>query len=177
MFRPSYLSLAAGLAVLPACPLLDVQASVAESCVTYPNVHVDAAPPGTQSAEERFRLNNLDSLQALTDQGFSLEFMRAQIRATSGITDFAFVNKATVTIASGDPASTLPTLEVFDCESCATAGPTLDLAAATTADAAPYVATGSLSVTANIAGQLPAVAWMMDVDVCTSGSASYTFDP
>jgi hypothetical protein len=177
MFRPSYLFAVAGLTLLPACPLLDLQAEVAETCVTYPGIHVDAAPAATVSLEQSFTLDHLDSLQGLADQGFSIGFVRAQVRATSGISDLGFVARANIAIASGDPSSTLPTLEVFDCEACGAGGPTLDLDAATIADAAPYVATGSLVVTVDFTGQLPTTAWTMDVDVCTSGSASYTIDP
>ncbi len=171
------LCLVAGVLLLPGCPLLDVQADVAETCVTYPGVKVDAQPPATLSVDKSFTIDHLDSFKALADQGFHLAFVRGEVRATSGVADFSFVDKAAVEVASGDPSSTLPTLEVFDCDHCATDSAKLDVTTTTQGDAAPYVETGSLVLTVDLAGQAPTVAWTMDVDVCMTGSASYQLNP
>jgi hypothetical protein len=169
----SYLALVVGLVVLPACPLLDVEADVQDACVTYPGLQVAALPSVNATIEKSFTVGNLDSFKELASQGFDLSFVHGEAHATSGITDFTFVRKATMAVASGDPSSTLPTLDVFNCEACAPTGDTLEIGAATQADAAPYITTGSIIVTIDLTGTPPAVDWTMDVDVCMTGSGSY----
>jgi hypothetical protein len=44
-------------------------------------------------------------------------------------------------------------------------------------DALDYVATGSILVSVDLAGQLPRDAWTMDVDICVQGNAKYTLEP
>jgi len=172
----TYLSLVAGLALLPGCPLLDVQADVQDVCVTYPGLQIPAQPPATTAIERSFTVDQLDSFKDLADQGFTLAFSHGVARATSGVSDFTFVQHADLAIASGDPSSTLPTLEIFDCDGCASADGTLDVAAAGSADATAYVASGSLVVTIDLAGTAPTVDWTMDVDVCMTGAGSYQVD-
>ena len=142
------LLLAAGLAtLLPACPLLDMQVDVAETCVTYKDVHVDASPAGEMMVEKMFTIDDLQQAKQLAEQGATVQFVRAQIRATSGITGFDFVHQAKLTVASADAASTLPAVEVYDCEDCATSSATLDVEASSQVDPNPYLASGSLLVT------------------------------
>lgn len=175
--RVPYVGLVGCLALLPGCPLLDVQAEVSETCVTYPGVRVEAQPDGSTSVDSTFTVDHLDGFRDLADQGFHLAFVRGEVRATSGIADFAFVDHAAVAVASGDPESTLPTLDVFSCDHCASAAPVLDVTPSGAADAAAYIESGSLVVTLELAGRAPTVDWMMDVDVCMTGSASYSYSP
>ena len=57
MFR-TYPSLAVALLVLPACPLLDVEADVQEACVTYENVSVDPMPQVAGTLENTFTVSD-----------------------------------------------------------------------------------------------------------------------
>ena len=169
------LAVVAALLFLPACPLLDIEAQVQETCVTYPDIAVAALPPATTTISKSFDVSDLQSFKELTDEGLELSFVRGETRATSGITDFTFVQSAQMSVASGDPDSTLATVTVFECSggSCAETDNKLDVTSATNADAAPYIASGSLVVTVDLAGTPPATNWSMDVDICMTGSESY----
>src|SRR5450432_416560 len=114
--RTSYLLL--GLVLLPACPLLEVQAEVQEVCMTYRGVTIPGVPAGVGRIEQSFNFDDLQGAKALADANATLTFTRAEVRATSGVSDFTFVQKADLSIASGDPNSTLPTLSIFDCTDC-----------------------------------------------------------
>ena len=175
MSRLAFLPLA--LVMLPGCPLLDVDTEVAETCATYHDVQVAAVPIARSSLTQSFTLDQLQTLQQLASLDATLTFTHADVHATSGITDFSFVTDVSLAIASGDPSSTLPTATVFDCNNCGTADPTLDVASNTVIDAKDYVTSGSLIVTVDLAGQPPAIAWTMDVDVCMTGNVSYTYSP
>jgi hypothetical protein len=83
-----------------------------------------------------------------------------------------------VSVASGDPESTLPTMSIVDCDGdCLPDGTTLSLPAETQQSAIEYVKTGSLVVDLDLRGALPAEAWTADVDVCMSGRFRYTLEP
>ena len=172
-----HLALVAGLVVLPGCPLLDVEAQVEETCATYHDIHVDGLPEGQPSLSQSFTLDDLQSIGKLASLDAVLTFNRAEVRATEGIHDFSFVRDAALTIASGDPSSTLPTQVVFDCQDCGTTAPTLDIASDAAVDAKAYVTSGSLIVTVDLVGQPPPTAWSMEVDVCMGGTVSYAYSP
>ena len=172
-----YLAAVAGLALLPGCPLLEVEARVDETCATYHDIQVDGVPDGLPPPSQTFTFDDLHSINALASLDAVLTFARAEVRATSGISDFSFVRTADVEIASGDPSSTLPSLVVFRCEECATAESSLDLSPTVAADAKPYIDSGSLVVTVDFTGQAPPVAWSMEVDVCMGGTVSYAYSP
>ena len=165
------------LVLLPACPLLDIEAQVADTCATYHDVQVPALPPATPTISQQFTFDQLQSIDQLANLDGTMTFTRAIAHATSGISDFSFVNDASLTIASGDPSSTLPSVVVFACTDCGTPTPTLDVATGTPIDAKAYVASGSLVVTVDLSGQAPTVDWTMDVDVCMAAYVSYTYAP
>jgi hypothetical protein len=163
------LFLLAGLVVLPACPLLEVQGEVQEVCLTYRGVTIPGVPVGQTQVSQSFTLDQL--------QGAKLTFTHAEVRATAGVSDFSFVQHAELSIASGDPASTLPTLSIFNCEGCATTSTTLDVDNPTTTEVQDYIKTGSVIVTIDLKGTAPATDWTADVDVCMTGNISYTVAP
>ncbi|MFT3698973.1 MAG: hypothetical protein QM831_37855 [Kofleriaceae bacterium] len=170
--------LLAGLVVfVPACPLLNVQADVQEVCLTYRGVTIPGVPLGQTNISQSFDFNDLQGAKDLADADAELTVTRAEVRAVSGVKDFTFVNTAALSIASGDPNSTLPTLEIFGCHDCSTASTTLDVTDATTAPIQDYVKSGSLVVTIDVAGSPPATDWTVDVDICMSGKVSYSVDP
>jgi hypothetical protein len=177
MITKSALLFGVGLGMLPGCPLLDVQADAQEVCLTYPNLQIPAST-GLSSLKQTFVFDDLSSIHDLAKLDANLEFVRAEARATSGIASFAFVQAAHIVLSSGDPASTLPALTMYDCDGdCAPDGSRLDLPAALVNDAIAYLKTNSIVVDLDFEGQVPTVAWTMDVDVCVKARAGYTFSP
>jgi hypothetical protein len=177
MITKSALLFGVGLGMLPGCPLLDIQADAQEICLTYPNVQV---PPSTglTALNQSFVFDDLSAIHDLAKLDANLSFVRAEARATSGIDSFAFVHAAHIVLSSGDPASTLPPLTMYDCDGdCAPDGNRLDLPAALVNDAIAYLRTDSIVVDLEFAGEVPTVAWTMDVDVCVNAKAGYTFSP
>jgi hypothetical protein len=170
-------SLLLGLVFLPACPLLDVQAEIQDVCMTYRGVTIPGVPVGTASIEQSFNVDDLQGAKALADANATLTFTRAEVRATSGVSDFSFVQRAELSIASGDPASTLPTLTIFDCVDCASSTSTLDAGTATTTPVQDYMKSGSLVVTVALSGTPPVADWTADIDICMTGSVRYQVGP
>jgi len=157
------------------CPLLDVETDVSEVCVTYAGVQIDGA--SETSVQASFTIDELGQLNTFIDQDADLEFVRAEIRATDG-TDLGFVDAAEVSVAGGDPESTLPTLPVISCDGdCLPDGASLQIPATVQHSAVDYVRTGSLVIAVDLHGQVPAVAWTADVDVCMKGHFRYTVEP
>ena len=166
------------LAVLPACPLLDVQASVSEACLAYPGLQVAGAAPGTQAIQQDAAFNDLAAIHALASAGANLEFVRATATALDGVPDLSFVHAAKLTIASGDAGSTLPTLEVYSCDGdCLPGGTTLEIPAAAQQDALDYAKGNSIIVGVTLAGPVPTTAWSMDLSVCVRGNIDYQVSP
>jgi hypothetical protein len=169
--------LLAGLSLLPGCPLLEASAEVKEVCLTYPNLQVEGIPAGGD-IHQSFAFDDLSAIHNLVDLDASLEFVRAEARATSGPSDFTFVDAAKLTIASGDPMSTLPELTLYQCDGdCLPDGPVLHIPTAIQHDAVEYVKSDSLLVGLDLSGRPPATAWTMDVDVCLKGQIAYTLEP
>jgi hypothetical protein len=169
--------LVAALSLLPGCPLLEIQGSVDEVCATYHDIQVQPVPASLPMLSQDFAIDNLGSIDKLASLDSTLQFTRAELHATAGIADFSFVHGASLTIASGDPSSTLPTIKVFDCADCGAAEATLDIATTAQIDAKAYVSTGSLIVGVDLTGAAPTVAWTMDLDVCMSGKVAYSYSP
>nr|HEX4312532.1 hypothetical protein [Kofleriaceae bacterium] len=159
------------LLAVSGCAVVDV----GETCMTYSDIQVPAMPTGATSLATSFSLDDLGPFSSLAGDGFTLSFTRAEVRTTSGIDNFGFVRDATVKVASNNPQSTLPTVEVLGCDDCTIGSDTaeLEVAGASTIAAAPYVESGSLAVTLGFVGSAPSVAWTMDADVCMTGSAQF----
>jgi hypothetical protein len=162
--------------LVPACSVLSIEAEVPEVCMTYPNISIDGVG-GATSINKSFTFDDLGGLQQLVSLDADLRFVRAEIRA-KGVADLAFVDHAILTIASGDPDSTLPTREVYDCDGdCLPDGPRLEVPAGAQANALDYVQSSSIIVGVDFTGQMPAGDWSMDVDVCMNGNFEYSIDP
>jgi hypothetical protein len=156
------------------CPLLDVQVETQEVCLTYTGLEVPGVDAGG-SVHEEFVFDDLGSLDGLDQLDGSARFVRVDLHATSGVADFGFLGSARVTVASGDPDSSLPEVTAVDCsgDGCARDGADLSIFAASDVDAVPYLRSGSVAITIDASGQLPAESWTVDVDVCMAGSAGY----
>jgi hypothetical protein len=165
------------LVALPGCPFLDVEVEVPEVCITYSDVHVPGVTDESQ-IQSSFVIEDLSAIQALVDLDASVEFVRGEARITSGLDGFSFVEGARLTIASGAPDSTLPTLSLYECEGdCLANGTTLALPGGTQNAVIDYVKSGSLAIGIDLAGPPPATDWVMDVDICLKGRAGYTLEP
>ncbi|MCW5803716.1 MAG: hypothetical protein KIT31_15135 [Deltaproteobacteria bacterium] len=166
-----------GLTLLPGCPLLAVEAEIPEVCMTYTGIEI-AGVGGATSLNTEFTLDDLGGLEELTNKlDATVHFVRAEVRAR-GVSDLAFVDRATLTIASGSPDSTLPELVAYDCDgTCLPDGLRLAIPATLERDALAYVESASLLVGVEFAGQMPEDDWSFDVDVCMKGTLSYALDP
>lgn len=173
MLSKSVLAFAVGLTLLPGCPLLDVQADAQEVCLTYPNLSVPALG-GQTSVNQSFSFDDLSAIHDLTKLDASLELLRAEIHATSGVDDFSFVQTAKLVISNSE----LAPLTMYDCDgNCDPTGGDLVIPAAQINNALEYLRGDSISVDVVFEGTLPNKPWTMDVDVCFKASASYTFAP
>lgn len=179
------IALAAGqpalLAALPAllggCPLLQVEAEVPDVCLTYAGLEIDGAA-APQSLSESFAFDDLARLRDLADLDAGIAFTRAEVRVVSGVDSLEFVRRFRATIASGDPDSKLPELELFGCDGdCAAAGATLVVPAQLARDAIEYVKTDSIILGVTFDGAIPPTKFKLDVDVCMQGHARYTVEP
>jgi hypothetical protein len=159
-----------GVASLGGCVLAQVDVDVPQTCVTDTGLQVPANVPAFP--QESFTFNQLGELQTLASEGFSITLASGRVHADSGISDLGFVDQATISLASGQGSSALQLMDAFDCGPCVATGATLSLTPASGADLAPYVAGGSVVVDIDIVGQLPAVAWSLDVEVCVAVSGS-----
>ena len=165
-----------GLA-LGGCPLLEVEAEVPSVCVTYRDLAVEGLPgPAlTTSFATSFAIDDLSAFDRLTALDAELEFVSATVTATRGLSDLAFVEAASVSIASGDPASELGRRTIYACEGdCPTRDTMLTIPVADQQDALAYVRSGSLLIDVELQGELPTQAWSMDVEVCMRGAAAYS---
>jgi hypothetical protein len=165
-----------GLATLPGCPLLDVQAEVPEVCLTYPNLPVQT--PAVGSLSQSFVFDDLSAVHDLAKQEANIGFVRAEVRVTSGIENLAFIHAVHVVVSSTDPATPLPPLTVYDCDgNCVPDGDVLQVPAALVNNAIDYLRSNSLKIDLEFDGDIPAASWTMDIDVCMKGSAGYTVSP
>ena len=166
------LLLGTGLFLLPGCPLLDIQADVPEVCLTYPNLQV-TNPEATGSIQQTFAFDDLSKVHDFIDQNANVQFVRASIRATSGVDSLAFVDSVKVVVSS--PTGTLPPMTMYDCDGdCVPDGSTLEIPASVADNAIEYLRQDSIVIDLDFQGQIPAGTFTMDVDVCLKGSASYT---
>lgn len=165
------------LAVLPGCPLLDVEVDAPEVRLSYPGVAVPAAEQAPR-VQATFAFDDLSAIEELGELDAGVAFVRGEARIAAGVDDFRFVDAVALSIASGDPASTLPPLTLYACDGdCPVDGARLELPADAQQAVLPYVTSGSIAITVELAGELPARAWTMDVDVYLSARGAYAVEP
>jgi hypothetical protein len=165
------------LVVLPGCPLLEVEVDAPEVRLTYPGVAVPAADAAPR-IQSTFTFDDLSAIQELGELDAGVAFVRGEARIASGLDDFSFVDAVTLSIASGDPASTLAPLTLYACDGdCPVDGASLDLPADVEQAVLPYVTSGSIAITVDLAGALPAHPWTMDVDVYLTANGAYSASP
>ena len=150
------------------------QVQVTDLCVPYDGVNIQAVDPGTTVLDHVFTYSKLTAIQDLAADIKDLQFISLSATPVSGVSSLAFIDAAHVTVASGDPSSPLPTLDVYDCDgNCVPNGDTLDVPATLQTSALAYVETGSIIVDLEVDGQLPTTAWVIDINACFRGELDY----
>jgi hypothetical protein len=174
-----YPALAASLLAFEAgCPLLQIEAEVPEACLTYSDVEIDGSLAAT-SVDKSFTFDDLSEIHdRLAELDAGLAFTRAEVRVKDGVDNLGFVQEFHASVASGDPASTLPTLVLFDCRGdCQATGASLAVDASTVENALEYLQSSSLVLDVKFVGEIPQTMFKLDIDVCVQGHAGYTFEP
>jgi hypothetical protein len=173
-FGLSLVTLAAG------CPFLEVEAEMPEVCMTHRDVEVAGVPAEfAMGIDETFAFDDLSAFDELKDLDADLRFVSATIRATHGVGNLAFIDAASVQIASNNPDSTLPTRAIYSCASgsCPAQDNALAIPVQDQDDALEYIRSGSMSISLQATGNMPTESWKMDVEICVAGRASYSFQP
>lgn len=169
------LVLGTGLFLLPGCPLLDIQADVPEVCLSYPNLEVTNPVPQS-SAKQTFTFDDLSKVHDVLDKNADVEFVRAEIKATSGIPNFDFVQAAKVSVSATD--GSLPAMTMYSCDGdCVPDDDTLEIPASLGNNAIEYLRKDSITIDLDFHGQIPVGTFTMDVNVCLKGSAGYQVNP
>lgn len=167
-----------GLLALPGCPLLDVEVDAEEVCLSYPNFQVPAVAGGQKKINQTFVFDDLSAVKDLTDLDANVEFVRAEVRATSGITNFDFIHAVHIVVSGGTADASLPPMTMYDCNGdCVPEGDRLEIPAAVGNDAIKYLRADSIQIDVAFEGDVPAVEWTADLDVCLKARAGYTFSP
>ncbi len=157
-----------------ACTVAQAQVDITDLCIPYAGVDIKGVDPGTAMVDRTFTYDKLSAIQSLAKSFSNLEFVSIGATAASGIPNLSFIQSAHVTIASGDPTSSLPTLDVYDCAAdCVPDGDTLSVPANLQLSALAYVESGSVVADLEIGGQLPVDPWTINVNVCFSGELNY----
>jgi len=175
--RVAPLVLVAGLAGIATsstgCTLVSIEASVEEACLTHQDLEVERLPD-TPMVATRIAFDDLGGLGDLADLADEVRFVRFGARGMAGVHDLGFIDAATVTIASGDPDSTLPSLVVYDCAGdCTPDGVTLSVPAQPDTDAIAFIRESSLVVDVELHGEMPTSKMTLAIDVCVTGTLSY----
>jgi len=171
------LVLGIGLVMLPGCPLLNIEAEVQEVCLTYPNLEITNDQVRT-STKQSFVFDDLSAVHDIAKQHANVEFVRAEVRATSGVESFDFIRSVRLVVSSGDPDSALPPMTMYDCDGdCVPDGAALEIPAAVGNNAIEYLRGDSVLIDLEFEGEIPVGTWTMDVDVCMKAKADYTVNP
>ena len=142
---------------------LQIEAEIEESCIFRKDVQIEGVDATTIS--RGILIDDLSDAKKLLEYNADLDFARAAIRPTSGVTNLDFVELAVVAI-EGAP--------VYGCAGNCASG-ALDVQVPTSAT--QYFSAESLAVQLTVTGALPKDAWTVDIDVCVRGTASYTVAP
>jgi hypothetical protein len=150
----------ASLILLTGCPLVRVSASFEEVRITRSDIHVDGVTE--TSISRSFAIDDLSEIHELLDFDADLQFVRAELRPTSGVTDLTFIDTASIGFDG---------TQVYSCD-----GDCPNLSAIQSS-AVDYLAADSIDVSLDVSGQLPTNAWTLDVDVYVKGHVAYEVNP
>jgi hypothetical protein len=161
------------------CPLLEAEVELPEVCMTHKDIEVPGVPADVATGiDEVFAFDDLSAFDKIKELDADAHFNSATVRATHGVGTLAFIDAASVEIASNNPDSTLPTRMIYACDGdCPAKDNTLVIPVQDQSDALEYIRSGSLSIALKATGSMPTEAWKMDVEVCVAARASYAFEP
>ncbi|HVV88604.1 MAG TPA: hypothetical protein VHE35_36420 [Kofleriaceae bacterium] len=161
------------------CPLFEVDADLPEVCVTHKDIAVPGVPLDVAAViDETFTIDDLSAFDAMKELDADARFLSATVRATAGVGTLAFVESASVEIASNNPDSTLPTRVVYACNGdCTSKDNALVIPAQDQSDALDYIRSGSLSIAVQATGSMPTEDWIMDAEICVAAEGSYAYEP
>ncbi len=161
------------------CPLFEVEVELPEVCLTHKNIEIPGVPAEVaMGVDETFAFDDLSAFDEMKDLDADAHFVSATVRATHGVGTLAFIDSASVEIASNDPDSLLPTRLIYACDGdCPAKDNALVIPAQDQADALEYLRSGSLSIALHATGSMPTEAWKLDAEICVAAGASYGFEP
>lgn len=164
------------MVLLSGCPLLEAELELGEVCVTHRDVHVEAAPASAVAFQ--LTSSELAELDGLADLDAEMSLVRAEFRVVEGPGDLARIDRAEISLASGDPASALPPIVAYGCAGdCAGTQRALLIPAELQRDVTDYLRSSEVVVGVALEGALPTEPWTMEVDVCMDGHVSTSIEP
>lgn len=162
---------------------LQVNAEIPEACLKYSDLEFTGVPlpEGTMGTlDQSFVHDELGELKDLFGDHpeAELKLLSVGFEAKKGIRDFTFLQAAAMSVQSGNPSSTLPSLEIMN---VGAAAPTtvpfdsdqIEVPSETNESVAPYVQSGSLQFNVEVVGELPKESWAVDVEVCVAGKVQF----
>ncbi|HTR56223.1 MAG TPA: hypothetical protein VMJ10_36365 [Kofleriaceae bacterium] len=155
--------------------MASAKVDVTDLCVPYNGVQIKSVAPGTTTLDHQFTYDKLGALQSLAASIEDLTFVSIDGHAASGVPDLSFIQAAHVTVGTGNPNSSLPTVDAYDCDGdCVPDGSSLSVPAALQQSAIAYIESGSVLVDLELDGDLPTQDWTVDIDLCFRGEAGYS---
>jgi hypothetical protein len=173
MTRSSFRRVIALTALLPlgGCPLFSVSAEIPEMCVGFHDRLIAGVKPGG-SFERKIVADPLSSFGAYLSLGADITDAKATIHAKSGVANLAFIDSISVSLAGADTTNPMAPISLVDCIDYACASDTMD---ATLTNTPPegvldLLASGKVQIELTLTGDLPENDWVVDLEVCISGS-------
>jgi hypothetical protein len=171
----NHLLVFAPVAFASACTVVSAQVDVSDLCVPYDGVTIHGVAQGTTTVDHDWTFDKLAALQALASSVQDLQFVSIDASAASGVSSLDFIDAAHVSVASGNPAAMLPTVDAYDCTGdCVPDGSTLAVPSMLQQSAIAYIESGSVLVDLEVDGTLPVEDWTIDVQLCFRGDFGYS---
>lgn len=143
---------------------LSIEAEIEETCISRTGVEIEGAP-AVHHLDHAFLVEDMSDVHKLLEYNAELEFVRAEIRPTSGVTSLDFVSAASFAIDGN---------QIYACDGDCPSTDGLQLLSAAKQSATPFLSADMLSIQLSVDGDLPQQAWTVDVDVCVKGTASWS---
>ncbi|MEZ4365542.1 MAG: hypothetical protein R2939_04540 [Kofleriaceae bacterium] len=170
--RHQLLSLLVSAGSLAGCTLVDLEVEVRRACATQPPVAIEGFPETHGALEHELVFDSEALLAQFAALDAEVEFAGASVRAAGPATGLAFVEAASLEVASDDPA--VAAVELHACDGdCAQADGALELAPSAALDLLAYAEAGPMTFNLGLVGSLPHEAWTMEVDVCLAAQVHY----
>lgn len=141
------------------------EVEVESVCVTRAGIEI--GPTNGHSATTSFTIDDFGTIGELAAKNGEMYFTQIVIRPDQGT--IGSISTAQATVSSGDPNSSLPTLEMMCSGDCIDADGNIPMPAGLDRDAASYVSSGTIIIELAVTGELPAEPWTVTVDVCVAG--------